>query len=158
MHELTVGQPVPDFTLTAANGESVTLSEFRGRHVVLYFYPRNMTPTCTEQACQFRDYSGELGNMNTAVIGISPDPVRSHHKFAAKYELPFPLLSDPDHQVAEQFGVWALKKLYGREYMGIVRSTFLIDKQGRLVREWRKVRMKGHLEEVEQAVRAMEGN
>ncbi|MEK8133057.1 thioredoxin-dependent thiol peroxidase [Paenibacillus filicis] len=156
MNELTPGQLAPDFTLSETNGEAVTLSQFRGRNVIIYFYPKNMTPACTEEACQFRDYSGEFGKLNTAVIGISPDPVRSHQKFTAKYELPFPLLSDADHQAAELFGVWGLKKLYGREYMGLIRSTFLIDKQGRLVKEWRKVRVKGHVEEVLKAVRELE--
>lgn len=153
MEELQVGQVVPDFTLTAGSGESVTLSQFRGRKVVLYFYPKDMTPTCTEQSCQFRDYNGEFAKYNTVVLGISPDELKAHQKFAAKYELPFPLLSDPDHQAAEKYGVWALKKLYGREYMGIVRSTFLIDEEGRLLRQWRKVKVKGHVEQVLQAVK-----
>ncbi|SDD89672.1 peroxiredoxin Q/BCP [Paenibacillus sp. UNCCL117] len=156
MQALTIGQSVPDFTLPASSGEDVSLSQFRGRHIVLYFYPKNMTPACTEEACQFRDYSGQFSRLNTSVIGISPDPVRSHQRFAAKYELPFPLLSDPEHEVAELFGVWALKKLYGREYMGIVRSTFLIDKEGRLAKEWRGIRVKGHLEQVLQAVKELE--
>ncbi|MFB0847460.1 thioredoxin-dependent thiol peroxidase [Paenibacillus oleatilyticus] len=154
MLQLQPGQPVPDFTLTAGSGESVTLSQFRGKYVVLYFYPKDMTPTCTEESCQFRDYNGQFKALNTEVIGISPDDLKSHGKFAAKYELPFLLLSDPDHEVCELFGVWQLKKMYGREYMGVVRSTFVIDPQGKLVREWRGVRIKGHVEQVLEAVKA----
>ncbi|GMX61034.1 thioredoxin-dependent thiol peroxidase [Paenibacillus elgii] len=153
MPQLQPGQPVPDFTLTAGNGENVTLSQFRGKYVVLYFYPKDMTPTCTEESCQFRDYNAQFENLNTEVIGISPDDLKSHGKFAAKYELPFLLLSDLDHEVCELFGVWQLKKMYGREYMGVVRSTFVIDPQGKLVREWRGVRIKGHVEQVLEAVK-----
>ncbi|WP_088835298.1 thioredoxin-dependent thiol peroxidase [Paenibacillus tyrfis] len=153
MPQLQPGQPVPDFTLTAGSGESVTLSQFRGKYVVLYFYPKDMTPTCTEESCQFRDYNGQFKSLNTEVIGISPDDLKSHGKFAAKYELPFLLLSDPEHEVCELFGVWQLKKMYGREYMGVVRSTFVIDPQGKLVREWRGVRIKGHVEQVLEAVK-----
>lgn len=154
MPQLQPGQPVPDFTLTAGSGESVTLSQFRGKYVVLYFYPKDMTPTCTEESCQFRDYNGQFETLNTDVIGISPDDLKSHAKFAAKYELPFLLLSDPDHTVCELFGVWQMKKMYGREYMGVVRSTFIVDPQGKLVREWRGVRIKGHVEQVLEAVKA----
>ncbi|MDO3681683.1 thioredoxin-dependent thiol peroxidase [Paenibacillus ehimensis] len=154
MPQLQPGQPVPDFTLTAGSGESVTLSQFRGKYVVLYFYPKDMTPTCTEESCQFRDYNGQFETLNTEVIGISPDDLKSHAKFAAKYELPFLLLSDPDHTVCELFGVWQMKKMYGREYMGVVRSTFIVDPQGKLVREWRGVRIKGHVEQVLEAVKA----
>ncbi|MFB6367436.1 thioredoxin-dependent thiol peroxidase [Paenibacillus elgii] len=153
MPQLQPGQPVPDFTLTAGSGESVTLSQFRGKYVVLYFYPKDMTPTCTEESCQFRDYNGQFKALNSEVIGISPDDLKSHGKFADKYELPFPLLSDPDHEVCELFGVWQLKKMYGREYMGVVRSTFVFDPQGKLVHEWRGVRIKGHVEQVLEAVK-----
>ncbi len=154
MPQLHPGEPVPDFKLTAGSGESVTLSQFRGKYVVLYFYPKDMTPTCTEESCQFRDYNGQFAALNTEVIGISPDDLKSHVKFAAKYELPFLLLSDPDHTVCELFGVWQLKKMYGREYMGVLRSTFVIDPEGKLVREWRGVRIKGHVEQVLEAVKA----
>ncbi|PUA38355.1 thioredoxin-dependent thiol peroxidase [Paenibacillus elgii] len=153
MPQLQSGQPVPDFTLTAGSGETVTLSQFRGKHVVLYFYPKDMTPTCTEESCQFRDYNGQFKALHTEVIGISPDDLKSHVKFATKHELPFLLLSDPDHEVCELFGVWQLKKMYGREYMGVVRSTFVIDPKGKLVREWRGVRIKGHVEQVLEAVK-----
>lgn len=148
MAELTIGQTVPDFTLPTATGEQVTLSSFRGRKVVLYFYPKDMTPGCTQEACSFRDSHHKLEEKGAVVIGISPDPVKSHRKFADKYELPFLLLSDEDHHVSELYGVWQPKKMFGREYMGIVRSTFLIDEEGKLMKEWNKVKVAGHTEDI----------
>ncbi|GAF09645.1 thiol peroxidase [Paenibacillus pini JCM 16418] len=148
MVNMEIGQEVPDFTLLGSNGENVTLSHFRGSKVVLYFYPKDMTPGCTQEACDFRDAHHELQNKGAVVIGISPDELKSHTKFAAKYDLPFMLLSDPDHKVSEQYGVWQLKKMYGREYEGIVRSTFLIDEEGKLMKEWRKVKVAGHRDEI----------
>ncbi|MED5020106.1 thioredoxin-dependent thiol peroxidase [Paenibacillus chibensis] len=148
MTELTIGQEVPDFTLPASNGEEITLSRLRGRKVVLYFYPKDMTPTCTDQACSFRDFHSAFEEKGVTVLGVSPDPVKSHGKFRDKHKLPFLLLSDEDHQVSESYGVWQLKKMYGREYMGIVRSTFLIDEEGKLLKEWRKVKVKGHTEDI----------
>lgn len=142
------GQAAPDFTLQASNDQTISLSSYRGKNVVLYFYPKDMTPGCTTEACDFRDYHPRFAELDTVVLGISPDEVKSHDKFAAKHELPFPLLADPDHQVAEAYGVWVLKKMYGREYMGIERSTFVIDKQGNIAKEWRKVKVKGHVQEV----------
>ncbi|WP_077569789.1 thioredoxin-dependent thiol peroxidase [Paenibacillus ihbetae] len=147
-----VGSPVPDFTLAASSGENVSLSDFRGRKVVLFFYPKNMTPTCTEEACSFRDHYGALKEAGAVVIGISPDPLKSHAKFIDKHSLPYLLLADEEHKVSELFGVWQMKKMFGREYMGIVRSTFLIDEKGKLAREWRKVKVKGHVEAVLEAV------
>lgn len=152
---LQPGQPVPDFTLPASGGENITLSSLRGSKVVIYFYPKNMTPACTQEACDFRDRSGELRQLGAVVLGISGDPVKSHDRFREKQQLPFPLLSDENHEVCRLFGVWQLKKLYGREYEGIVRSTFLIDEEGRLVKEWRGVRVKGHADQVVEAVRAL---
>lgn len=152
---LQPGQPVPDFTLPASGGENITLSSFRGSKVVIYFYPKNMTPACTQEACDFRDRSGQLQELGAVVLGISGDPVKSHDRFREKQQLPFPLLSDENHEVCRLFGVWQLKKLYGREYEGIVRSTFLIDEEGRLVKEWRGVRVKGHADQVVEAVRAL---
>jgi peroxiredoxin Q/BCP len=152
---LAAGQTAPDFTLPSAQGD-VTLSDFRGKKVLLYFYPKDMTPTCTEQACLFRDSYGELTRLGVAVIGVSPDPVKRHAQFAVKYGLPFLLLSDEDHKAAEKYGVWRMKKLYGREYMGIVRSTFLIDENGVIARSWDNVRLKGHLEEVMEAIKGMD--
>lgn len=146
--ELQIGQSVPEFTLEASGGQEISLSDYRGKKVVLYFYPKDSTPGCTQEACDFRDSSAAYEQKGAVVLGISPDPVKSHDKFAQKYELSFPLLSDPDHAVAEAFGVWQLKKMYGKEYEGIVRSTFLIDEEGILIKAWNKVKVKGHTEEV----------
>ncbi|MNW51406.1 putative peroxiredoxin bcp [compost metagenome] len=150
---IQLGQIVPDFTLPASGGEELSLSQFRGRKVVIYFYPKNMTPACTQEACDFRDYHGDFAKHGVAVLGISGDTAKSHDNFKEKKNLPFPLLSDIDHEVCRLFGVWQLKKLYGREYEGIVRSTFLIDEEGRLVREWRGVRVKNHVGQVLEAVK-----
>ena len=152
MSEVRVGEAVADFSLLASNGERVSLSNYRGKKVVIYFYPKDMTPGCTTESCDFRDYNGQFAANNTEVIGISPDDLKSHGKFVKKYELPFLLLSDTEHTVSEQFGVWKLKKMYGKEYMGVERSTFLIDEEGRLVKEWRSVKVDGHVAEVLAAV------
>ncbi|KOR76995.1 thioredoxin-dependent thiol peroxidase [Paenibacillus solani] len=150
--EWTIGSQVPDFSLPASNGEEIALSDFRGRKVVLFFYPKNMTPTCTEEACSFRDNYSALEQADAVVIGISPDPPKSHTRFIDKHSLPYLLLSDEEHKVSDMFGVWQMKKMFGREYMGIVRSTFLIDENGKLAAEWRKVKVKGHVEAVLAAV------
>lgn len=142
-----VGSPVPDFELESAEGP-VRLSQYRGRKVVLYFYPKDNTPACTQETCDFRDAHPAFYDSGAVVLGVSPDDLKAHRKFADKFGLPFLLLSDPDHRVAELYGVWQLKKLYGREYMGIVRSTFLVDEKGVLRAEWRNVRVKGHAEKV----------
>lgn len=123
--------------------------------MLLYFYPKDMTSSCTQQACDFRDRHAEFEGLNTVILGISVDPMKQHDKFIAKYGLPFTLLSDEEHAVAEQYGVWQLKKMYGKEYMGMVRSTFLIDEEGRLIQEWSKVRVKGHIEAALDAVKAL---
>lgn len=145
---IEIGQPVPDFTLPASTGGSIRLSQYRGRKVLLYFYPKNMTPACTQEACEFRDAHDEITVRGAVVLGISPDSLASHAKFISKNSLPFPLLSDEAHLVSEMFGVWQLKKMYGKEFMGIVRSTFLIDEQGMLAAKWNKVRVKGHVENI----------
>lgn len=142
-----VGQLAPDFELVADNGEKVKLSDFRGKYVVLYFYPKDMTPGCTTQACDFRDHHESFVDLDAVILGVSPDPQARHQKFKEKHDLPFLLLVDEDHQVAEAYGVWKLKKNFGKEYMGIERSTFIIDKEGKIAKEWRKVRVKGHVEE-----------
>ncbi|GAB6928757.1 thioredoxin-dependent thiol peroxidase [Paenibacillus sp. JCM 10914] len=152
--QISIGDQVPDISLPASNGKPVSLSDYQGRKVVLFFYPKNMTPTCTEEACSFRDYYGELQEAGAVVLGISPDPLKSHTKFTDKYSLPYLLLSDEEHRLSEIFGVWQMKKMFGREYMGIVRSTFLIDEEGTLVREWRKVKVKGHVEAVLEAIKS----
>jgi len=144
---IELGKPAPDFELQASNGENVKLSDFRGKNVVLYFYPKDMTPGCTTEACDFRDNHESFAELDAVILGVSPDPVDRHKKFIDKHDLPFSLLADEDHSVAEEYGVWKLKKNFGKEYMGIERSTFVIDKEGNLVNEWRKVRVKGHVEE-----------
>lgn len=148
-----IGKQVADFTSVNQNGEEIKLSDFKGRHVVLYFYPKDMTPGCTTQACDFRDHHESFKELDAVIIGVSPDPVQRHQKFIEKHDLPFHLLADEDHQLAEQFGVWQLKKTFGKEYYGIVRSTFVIDKDGILQKEYRNVRVKGHVEEALQYVR-----
>ncbi|MGE5704875.1 MAG: thioredoxin-dependent thiol peroxidase [Clostridia bacterium] len=145
---IAVGHTAPSFTLQANNNQTISLSDYRGKYVVLYFYPKDMTPGCTTEACDFRDYHGDFAKLDTVVLGISPDDVKSHDKFIAKHELPFPLLADTDHKVAEEYGVWVLKKMYGREYMGIERTTFVIDLQGNIAKVWPKVKVKEHVQEV----------
>lgn len=146
-----IGKEAPGFTLLAGHGREVKLSDYLGKRVILFFYPKDLTPACTQESCDFRDSYAAFSASNAVVLGISIDTTATHERFASKYELPFELLSDTEHEVCELYGVWQLKKLYGREYMGLVRSTFLIDEQGNLVREWRKVRVKGHVQEVLQA-------
>ena len=146
MNAIKIGETVPDFTLPASNGNPVSLSQYRGQKVILYFYPKNMTAACTQEACEFRDAHERIAAKDAVILGISADSLESHAKFIAKNGLPFLLLSDEEHKVSEMFGVWQLKKMYGREFMGIVRSTFLINETGILREEWRKVRVKGHVE------------
>ena len=145
---LIEGERAPDFSLMNDKGEMVKLADFKGKNVILYFYPKDMTPGCTTEACDFRDKHEDFSNLNAVVLGISPDDAKKHAKFIDKHGLPFSLLVDEDHSVAEDYGVWVLKKMYGREYMGIERSTFLIDTEGNLLKAWRKVRVKNHIEEV----------
>ena len=137
---LEVGTKAPDFTLPDKNGAPVSLSDFLGRKIVLYFYPRDNTPGCTRQACAFAQSYGEFKGKNVVVIGVSKDSVSSHLKFAEKYELPFLLLSDPEHKVIETYEVWQEKKLYGKVSMGVVRSTYLIDEQGVIEKVMPKVK------------------
>ena len=143
-----VGKQAPDFTLMNEKGEMVSLASLKGKHVVLYFYSKDMTPGCTTEACDFRDAYEDFSTLNAVILGVSMDDANRHTKFIEKHGLPFSLLVDEDHKVAEDYGVWVLKKMYGKEYLGIERSTFLIDEQGIVVREWRKVRVKNHIEEV----------
>lgn len=153
--ELKLGETAPEIKLPSSTGQEVALSDFRGKKVILYFYPKDNTPTCSQQSCSFRDAYGNIEDSGAVVIGVSADDVKSHLKFIEKYSLPFVLLADTEHVACEAYGVWQLKKMYGKEYMGIVRSTFLIDEDGKLVREWRKVRLKGHIEQVLEALQAM---
>lgn|SRR5690606_21722310 len=151
---IKINDTAPDFRLPASNGGKVRLSDFRGKkHVILYFYPRDMTPGCTTQACDFRDFYKDFSELNAVILGVSPDPLVKHEKFVDKYNLPFLLLVDENHEVAEKYGVWKLKKMFGKEFMGIERSTFIINKEGILVKEWRKVKVNGHVEEALQYVK-----
>jgi thioredoxin-dependent peroxiredoxin len=142
------GQEAPDFELTSDEGERIHLSQFRGKPVVLYFYPRDDTPGCTAQACGIRDSYDDFERRGAVVLGVSPDEETSHVKFKQKYGLPFTLLADPEHEVAEQYGVWAEKKYMGRTYMGVERSTFLIDPEGRIAKVMRRVKPDTHVERV----------
>jgi len=142
------GQNAPDFTLRADDGKEVRLSALRGQPVVLYFYPKDDTPGCTREACAFRDRKADLAAHGAAVLGVSPDDVASHGKFRDKFSLNFPLLADPGHQVAEAYGAWREKNLYGKTSMGIQRSTFLIDRTGKVSRVWKRVNVDGHDAEV----------
>ncbi|MFT8390337.1 MAG: thioredoxin-dependent thiol peroxidase [Sporolactobacillus sp.] len=151
---LEAGAKAPDFSLESADGQTHTLSQYRGKTVVLYFYPRDMTPGCTNEACDFRDQNARFGELNTVVLGISPDPVEKHQKFAEKHSLPFTLLSDPEHNAAKAYGCWQLKKNFGKEYFGIVRSTFIIDKEGSVAKIYKKVKVAGHVDDVYAFVRA----
>ncbi|MBS4205768.1 thioredoxin-dependent thiol peroxidase [Lederbergia citrea] len=145
---LILNEKAPDFRLPASNGEEIALADFQGKkHIVLYFYPKDMTPGCTTQACDFRDMHADFSALDAVILGVSPDPLNKHEKFVEKHGLPFLLLVDENHEAAEKYGVWKLKKMFGKEYMGIERSTFIIDKEGKLVKEWRKVKVKRHVEE-----------
>ncbi len=144
----------PDFVAIASDGKPVRLQDFRGKWVVLYFYPKDDTPGCTREACSFRDGIRRIQAMNAVVLGVSPDGVKSHDKFKTKYNLPFPLLADEDHKLSQDYGVWKEKTMYGRKLMGIERSTFLIDPDGRIHRSWRKVKVDGHADEVLDELRA----
>jgi len=152
---LSEGSPAPDFELANDKGERVKLSDFRGKPVVLYFYPKDDTPGCTTEACEFRDAYDVFRERGAEVLGVSPDDVTSHEKFKTKYELPFTLLADPDHAVAEKYGAWGEKTLYGKKSMGIIRSTFLIDKAGVVRKVWPKVKVDGHDEAVLAALKEL---
>lgn len=151
-----IGEKAPEFQLTDQNEKKVSLEDFLGKNVVLYFYPKDMTPGCTTEACDFRDHHEQFEELNAVIIGISPDPVERHIKFIEKHGLPFILLADENHEAAELYDVWKLKKNFGKEYMGIERSTFLINKEGILVKEWRKVKVKDHVEEALEFVGSLE--
>jgi len=142
------GTPAPDFELQSDTGETVKLSDFHGRPVVLYFYPKDDTPGCTTEACEFRDAYDVFRDRGAEVLGVSPDDVRSHEKFKKKYQLPFTLLADPSHEIAEQYGVWGERKFAGKRYMGITRSTFVIAPDGTVARAMRGIKPAGHASEV----------
>nr|MDF9459571.1 thioredoxin-dependent thiol peroxidase [Bacillus pumilus] len=151
---IEIGQQVPEIELIGDNGEKVKLSDFKGKHIVLYFYPKDMTPGCTTEACDFRDRHQSFAELDAVIIGVSPDSQDKHQKFKEKHDLPFLLLVDDEQKLSEAFGVWKLKKNFGKEYMGIERSTFLINKEGTLVKEWRKVKVKDHVEEALEELKA----
>jgi peroxiredoxin Q/BCP len=138
----------PDFAVPDQDGNTVRLSDHRGRKVVLYFYPKDDTTGCTAQACDLRDHAEEIDTRGAVVLGVSPDPVASHRKFREKYSLPFTLLADTDHAVAERYGVWGLKKMYGREYYGVERTTFVIGEDGRIEQVLEKVKPERHVAQV----------
>lgn len=153
MGSLKEGQKAPDFTLESSEGGKVKLSSLRGKKVVLYFYPRDNTPGCTREACAFRDGLARLRRRGAVVLGVSTDSLASHEKFAGKYDLNFPLLADTDKKVVEKYGAWQEKNMYGKKSMGIVRSTFLIDEEGKIFRIFPRVRVDGHFEEVLEALK-----
>lgn len=150
---IEVGQKAPAFTLVDERGATVKSGDLKGRLTVLYFYPRDATPGCTKQACAFRDRFGELQQLGVTLFGISTDSADSHARFREKYALPFSLLVDEDHAVAEKFGAWREKNMYGKKSMGIQRSTFLIDTEGKVAAVWKRVRVDGHDEQVIDAVK-----
>ena len=147
------GQQAPLFTLPNESGDAISLEDYRGKYVVLYFYPKDNTPGCTTEALDFTAALEDFEKEDAVILGVSPDSVESHAKFAEKKEIPFHLLADVEKEVANLYHVWALKKNFGREYMGIERSTFLIDPEGTIIEEWRRIRVKGHVEKVLNALK-----
>lgn len=145
---LKEGNIAPDFTLKDANGNDVRLSQFRGKKVILYFYPKDSTPGCTKEACSFRDNKNELDKTNTVILGLSKDSEESHRRFIDKNSLNFTLLSDPEGTVIQSYGAWGEKKLYGKSYMGIIRSTFVIDENGTIIKVYNKVKVATHAEDI----------
>jgi peroxiredoxin Q/BCP len=155
MTELKEGAKAPTFNLPSSTGKKIALKDLKGKKVVLYFYPKDSTPGCTTEACNFRDDIKEYEKRGAVVLGVSADSVASHEKFIAKQNLSFPLLSDEDHAVCEKYGVWQEKSLYGKKFMGIVRSTFLIDEEGRIARIYPKVKVANHSQEILKALDEM---
>jgi len=152
---MTEGDRAPAFSLKADDGTTVTLKSLAGKNVVLFFYPRDDTPGCTKEACGFRDALPRFEGIDAVVLGVSPDSLESHRKFKQKYDLPFPLLVDEGHRLADELGVWKQKSMYGLKFMGIERTTVIIDRKGRIARIFPKVKVPGHVEEVEKAVREL---
>lgn len=150
------GKKAPAFTLTADDGSKVRLSDFKGQPVVLYFYPKDDTPGCTKEACAFRDLKKDFQKLGAAVFGVSPDSVESHVKFRDKFDLNFPLLADADHKIAEKYGAWREKNMYGKKSMGIQRSTFIIGGDGKVVKLWKRVKVDGHDEQVLEVLKGLQ--
>ncbi|MEW6194560.1 MAG: thioredoxin-dependent thiol peroxidase [Bacteroidota bacterium] len=147
------GKKAPNFTLFDSNSVKISLTDFKGWKVVLYFYPKDMTSGCTKEACDFRDEFPDFKKIKTVVLGVSPDSVASHKKFSDKYNLPFTLLSDEKRTVVDKYGVWKEKNMYGRKYMGVERTTFIIDETGKIKKIFPKVKVKGHVEEVKKVLK-----
>ena len=156
MTTVTVGNPVPDFTAASTGEKNVQLSDLRGRNVVLYFYPKDNTPGCTQEGRDFRDHLAEFEALETVILGVSRDSLKSHENFREKQCFPFDLLADPEENLCKLFDVIKLKNMYGKQVLGIERSTFLIDREGRLACEWRKVKVKEHVTEVLEKVRQIQ--
>ncbi len=152
---LELGDQVPDLKLPSSSGKELSLADFQGKKIVLYFYPKDDTPGCTTEACDFRDTQEDFSKLNTVIVGVSKDALNSHDKFIEKYKLPFVLLSDTDLKLMEAFGVWKEKTLYGRTALGIVRSTFLIDEKGVLIKAWRNVKATGHVGKVLEELKSL---
>lgn len=150
MNMLNIGDQAPSFTLPGHGGGDVSLADYAGRYVILYFYPKDHTPGCTKQACAFRDAMPDFTGLNAAVIGVSKDSVKKHEAFADQHDLPFPLVSDEGTTLCEEYGVWVEKNMYGKTYMGIERTTFLIAPDGTIAEIWRKLRVAGHVDAVKQ--------
>ena len=155
---LTVGDKAPAFSLQATSGKTVTLSDFLGKPVVLYFYPKDDTSGCTKEACGFQAHLPQFGRIGAVILGVSPDPVESHQRFAGKFGLTFPLLADPEAAVSKTYGVYKQKSMYGRTYWGIERTTFILDEQGRIARIFPKVSVDGHTQEVLEALKGTAGS
>lgn len=156
MISLKEGDKAPAFTGKDQNGNQLRLADFKGRRIALYFYPEDGTPTCTVQACNLRDNFSLLKKQGITVLGVSPDEEKKHKKFEAKYELPFTLLADPDHEIIDKYGVWGEKQLYGRKYMGLLRTTFLIDEKGIIRKIFARPKSKMHAEEILEAWKDIE--
>lgn len=150
------GKAAPAISLDASTGKKIALKDFKGKKaVVLYFYPKDDTPGCTTEACDFRDSSARIKKLGAAILGVSPDGVAKHEKFIGKHDLNFPLLADEDKKACQAYGVWKEKSMYGRKYMGVERSTFVIDKKGKIAKAWRKVKVTGHVDEVTAALKEL---
>ncbi len=149
---LEVGKKAPAFKLKNQDGKTVSLSDYKGKNVILYFYPKDNTSGCTKEACNFRDEFPKFKNLNAVILGVSPDSIESHKKFIEKFDLPFTLLSDEKKEVLEKYGVWQEKSMYGRKYMGVVRTTYVINPEGKIKKIFNKVKVDGHNKEVMEAV------
>ena len=152
---IEVGNKAPEFSGPTDSNQILSLNDFLGKNIVLFFYPKDMTPGCTNEACDFRDYYKEFLNFNTEIVGISKDSIRRHKAFKKKLKLPYPLVSDESNSICDAYGVWQEKKNYGKKYMGIVRSTFLINEKGQITAIWRNLRVKGHVDRVLEQVKLL---